>query len=83
MLKKHGEDEDVQWFEYSTGYFDPTTRVEWDKGTMVVELPSDFAKYLIHKSYARPMTDEEVRALKVPEKEAEAPPQRPKKGEST
>jgi hypothetical protein len=53
MLKKHGETEDTQFFEYTTGYFEAPKRVEWDKGTMQVDLPAPIAKWLVQHGHAR------------------------------
>jgi hypothetical protein len=60
MLRNSGVGPDSQWFEYKPGFYSQATRIEWDLGTMSVELSDQVvANYLIKSGYARPMTDEE------------------------
>lgn len=49
-----GEDDDVRWFEFRTGYYDAPVRVEWEKGTMACRLPADVAAMLFSRGYATP-----------------------------
>lgn len=51
-----GQGPDSQWFEYRPSFFGDIIRVEWDKDTMLADLPSEAANYLIKNGYARPST---------------------------
>jgi hypothetical protein len=66
MLAKSGQGEDSQWFDYKPSYFSPSTRIEWDTGTMFAALPAETAAYLVNHRYARPMTEAEVEAYTAP-----------------
>jgi hypothetical protein len=66
MLRKSGQSEDSQWFDYKPSYFSPPTRIEWDTGTMFAALPAETAAYLVFNKYARPMTEEEIEAYTAP-----------------
>lgn len=55
-----GQNDDVQWFTYMPSHFAQPIRIEWDKGTMFVALPSDIASHLLSKGYARTMTEVEA-----------------------
>jgi hypothetical protein len=64
MLQKSGTGPDSQWFEYKTGFYAPVTRIEWDLGTMSVELTEqNVVNYLVKNNYARLMTDDEAKAF--------------------
>ena len=64
MRLASGQGADSQWFDYVThgNFFDPPTRIEWDKDTMNVVLPAATADYLIRNGLARVMTGPEARA---------------------
>jgi hypothetical protein len=92
MLVKTGEDEEIQWFDFHLGYFEPVTRIEWDVGTSQAELPFNMARYLIEHKWARqvqrsepPVQLENVEEVQAaPPSEDVAPqPQKTKKGRSS
>jgi hypothetical protein len=85
MLIVSGYGEDTQWFDYKPGYFADVIRIEWDKNTMSVVLPSDAANYLLAKGYARPMTEAELAEYTAPPPPVEEKEEKParKKGNSS
>ena len=73
MLLASGESGDIKWFSYRPTYFGDIIRIEWDKDTMIVDIPSDYAGYLVSHGYARKLTDEEIEAYTAPAEKVEEP----------
>lgn len=71
MLIVSGHGEDSQWFDYVPAFHVPPVRIEWDLGTMSVELPEDAANALISRGYARLMTEAEIKEYTAPPLQAE------------
>lgn len=82
MRVKTGSTEDSHHFTYRAGFFGEVSRIEWPSDTMIVDVPTPQADYLIRNNYARRATDEEVEAYTAPaveQKEEPAPPPKPRK----
>lgn len=58
MLVVSGRGEDSQWFDYKPTFFSGSIRVEWEKETMNIILPSDVADALISRGYAIRLEEE-------------------------
>ena len=59
MKQVSAQGPDSQWFDFTTGFFSDTTRVEWELGTMHIVLPKPTADLLVSYGYARLMTSQE------------------------
>lgn len=76
MLIASGETDEIKWFSYRPTYFGEIIRIEWDRDSMVVDVPSEYAGYLLTHGYARTMTSEEIEAYTAPAEKA-AEPEKP------
>lgn len=61
MLRETGKTEDgISFFEYRPGFNSPITRIEWQGD--IVAIPTDAARAVVTRSFARHLTDIEVAA---------------------
>jgi len=55
MLRVSGKNKETQWFEYRPSFRVDIVRIEWELDTMVVELDTAIADYLLRAGYAAPL----------------------------